>query len=222
MFFRLAVFSVALLPLVPQSSGTDLFDMIHNRSRVEERRIRSARGRFTETTVSVLLVEPVVAQGRLIIAKPMRLLLAYDTPEPKFVLMDGSRLAVVWPARKACEQMDISEIQRRVQDYFAGAAASEVRRHFSVQASPDRDMAGAYRIEMTPKRKQIQQGLEELRIWVNRETMVLMQMQMLLGGGDSHTFALHDVVINAPVDDREFAIDLSGCPAPANLPGGKR
>jgi outer membrane lipoprotein-sorting protein len=222
MVLRLWLVSLALLPLVPQSSGTDLFDTIHNRSRIEERQLRSARGQFTETTVSTLLVEPVVARGRLALARPNRLVLVYDAPESKIILMDGSRLAVVWPARKTCEQMDIGEIQRRVQEYFAGAAASEVRRHFSVQAFPDRDMAGAYRIEMTPKRKQIQQGLEGLRIWINRDTLVLMQMQMLLGGGDSHTFTLHDVLINAPVDDREFAVDLSGCPAPANPLGGKR
>jgi outer membrane lipoprotein-sorting protein len=59
---------------------------------------------------------------------------------------------------------------------------------------------------MRPKRKQIKQGLERLELWIDRESLLLVQMQMTLAGGDRKTIRLEDVAVNVPISDETFRI----------------
>ena len=59
---------------------------------------------------------------------------------------------------------------------------------------------------MHPKRKQITEGLERLEIWIDRESLLLVQLQMTFPGGDKKTIRLDDVAINVPVNDETFRI----------------
>ena len=46
---------------------------------------------------------------------------------------------------------------------------------------------------MRPKRKQIKEGLERLELWIDRESLLLVQMRMTFPGGDRKTIRLDDV-----------------------------
>ena len=59
---------------------------------------------------------------------------------------------------------------------------------------------------MRPKRKQIREGLERLEIWIDRESLLLVQMRMTFPGGDSKTIRLDDSTVNVPVTDETFQI----------------
>ena len=59
---------------------------------------------------------------------------------------------------------------------------------------------------MVPKRKQIKEGLERLELWIDRESLLLVQMQMAFAGGDSKTIRLEDTTVNVPVTDKTFEI----------------
>jgi outer membrane lipoprotein-sorting protein len=192
-----------------QSPSTpDLFDEIHARGRVLEAKMQTVRARFTETTVSSLLAKPLVSKGTLIAAKPPKMVLRYTSPERKTVLMDGKQLTVVWHDRGDVEKIDLTEIMKRVNQYFTNADAGQVRKAFTVVATMDRDLANTYLLDMAPKRKQIKEGLQRLQIWIDRDTLLMRQMKMSFPGGDSDTIRLDEAELNAPLPPNAFDVDI--------------
>ena len=96
------------LPAAP-----DLFDDIHARVRSAEEKRQTIRARFTETTVSSLLVKPMVSEGTLVGAKPASLSMTYTSPERKSIVTDGQRMLITQPGR------DERELDRHHRDHEA-------------------------------------------------------------------------------------------------------
>lgn len=200
------VLSRLLVLLLVWAPGVDLFEQLYERGRAQEKDLNTLRARFTETTVSTLLKRPIVATGSVVAMRPIKVRLDYETPERKTVLIDRDRLVVVWPEREEREDLQLTELQRRVDRYFTRASLEDLRGHFDVNAEADPELAGSYRIVFLPKRKQIRQGLEQLEIWVERESLMMLRMRMSFPGGDSKTFELAKVERNPSLDPSVFTV----------------
>ena len=184
----------------------DLFTQIYTRGDVKKKTMRSLKGTFTETTSSTLLTRPIVAHGTVLAAAPSRVLMTYTDPERKILAMDGKTLTILYSDRGERQQVNITDIQKRIDHYFTNASVDELRSMFDIVARPDAVLRRADVIDMKPKRKQIQQGLERLEIWIDRETDLLTQMRFSFPGGDQKTVTLEDLVENVPVTDEMFKI----------------
>jgi hypothetical protein len=60
---------------------------------------------------------------------------------------------------------------------------------------------------MVPRRKQIQEGLSQLDLWVARTSLLLSAMRMTFPNADTKLMVFDDVVVNGPVDPKLFSID---------------
>jgi outer membrane lipoprotein-sorting protein len=197
--------AAALVAFQPPATK-DLFDQLFARTLEKRQSIHSIRGRFTETTTSSLLEKPLVSHGTVIAAPPSRVLMTYTDPERRTIAIDGKSLVVAWPDRKEREKIDIAQMQKRIDQYFTQASVGQLRSMFEIAAEPDSMIRGTDRIDMRPKRKQIKEGLQRLEIWVDRESLLLVQLQMTFPGGDRKTIRLDDVTVNVPVTDEMFQI----------------
>jgi outer membrane lipoprotein-sorting protein len=191
------------MPQAPKTPG-DLFDELYRRGVARQKTLKSITATFTETTVSTLLVKPIVARGTIVAAPPARVRMTYLEPEPKTVTMDGRTLTVEWPRRGDRERIDIKDVQKRIDQYFTNASVDELRKMFDIRAEPDPTLRRADRVDMIPRRKQIKQGLEKLELWIDRDSNLLTQMRMSFAGGDRKTIALSDLMVDVPVPDGTF------------------
>ena len=96
--------------------------------------------------------------------------------------------------------------QRRIQRYFVDKSPDQLRSHFTITAAADKAHGGTWRVDMVPRRKQIQQGLSRLELWVKQDTMTLAAMRMTFPGGDTKTMTFSDVVLNQPVSPEELNV----------------
>jgi len=202
----LQLLACAALIVAEAQTPKDRFDQLFTRTLAKRQSIHSIRARFAETTTSSLLEKPVVSHGIVIAAPPARVLMTYTDPERRIIAIDGMSLVVVWPDRHEREKIDIAQTQKRIDQYFAQATLAQLRSMFDITAEADATIRETDRVEMRPKRKQIREGLERLDLWINRETLLLVQMQMTFPGGDKKTIRLQDVEINVPVTDETFQI----------------
>ena len=113
------------------------------RGRIAKRQsIQSIRARFTETTTSSLLEKPLVSHGTVVAAPPSRVLMTYTDPERRIVAIDSKSLVVVWPDRREREKIDISQTQKRIDQYFTqatiGRTAIDVRDHGGARSDDSR------------------------------------------------------------------------------------
>jgi outer membrane lipoprotein-sorting protein len=201
---------LAALVAAGPAATPDLFTELFKRSPIAQRTLHSVRARFVETTTSSLLAAPLVARGTLVAAPPGRLAMTYTSPEPKTLIVNTERLIVAWPQRNQREELNIARTQERVKKYFADANPDQLRKNFDVRVSESPDLGGTYLIDMTPTRKQISRGLQQLQVWVDREQVQPRQLKMIFPGGDTKTIRLEDLEPNVPITDAMFEGRIAG------------
>jgi outer membrane lipoprotein-sorting protein len=184
----------------------DPLDDLFARGRAMQATLHSVSASFTETTVSSLLRDPLVARGTVIAAMPLRMLMTYSSPEVRYILLDQTRIVTVVPARHEREELNIADMQKRIQKYFVDASPKELRQSFDITLTADPSNRAADLMDMTPRRKQIKEGLSRLRLWIDRSSLVMLKMRLDYADGDSRTLELTDVKLNVPVDERTFVI----------------
>jgi outer membrane lipoprotein-sorting protein len=208
--FRLAAVVLAMAAAGGAQIGAapDLFDELHARVRALEEKRQTIRAKFTETTVSSLLVKPMVSEGTLVGAKPASLAMTYTSPERRTIIVDGRRMLTTRPVLGERELVDITEIMKRVDHYFVNATPDELRKHFTVRAFVDVEIPAWYQIDLVPTRKQIRQGLDRLQIWIARDPLLLAQIRITFAGGDTTTVAIKDAELNVPLSPDAFKVDV--------------
>ena len=194
---------VLCVPQVSARQASDPLDDLFARSRANLSGLKTVTASFTERTVSSLLHEPIVATGTLVAAMPLRVVMTYATPTPKTVAFDRARLVVDWPSVKIHEDIDITETQRRVQQYFTDFSAKQLRETFSITLLTEGE---TYRLDMVPRRKQVAVELVRLRLWVDGARLELVKMTMDYPGGDSKTLELSAIRTNVPLDEAAFLL----------------
>ena len=206
----LTALAIAASTTVRASAPADLFDDIYRRGQPMEQSIKTIRAHFTETTTSSLLVKPVVAEGTLLAVRPSDILLDYAKPEKKLLRIDATTLRFVWPDRKLHESRDIRASQERVQKYFVDKTPDELRKHFVITATEDKARPGTWRLELLPKRKQIQQGVTKIELWIDQRSTMLSTMTLTFAGGDTKTMAFTGVEVNAPITLADLGLPSAG------------
>jgi outer membrane lipoprotein-sorting protein len=191
---------------LPASQSSDPLDELFRRARPVQAALRTLTASFTETSVSTLLREPVVATGTLVASMPLRVVMEYKRPTPKTVALDQRWMVIAWPNRTEFEKVDIVETQRRVQKYFVDVSPKQLRDSFAVTLTSERSMGDAYRLDLVPKRKQISEGVARIQIWIDRETLMMTKMALSFAGGDAKTLELRDVRMNPAIDESAFAL----------------
>jgi len=141
---------------VPASQSAVSLDDLFQRVRPIQASLKTLTASFTETSVSTLLREPVVATGTLVAAIPLRVVMQYERPAPKTVALDQRWMVVAWPGRPEIEKVNVATIQSRVQKYFVDVSPKQLQESFVVTLERSED---AYRLDLIPKRKQISEGV---------------------------------------------------------------
>lgn len=191
--------------VAPATGARDLFDEIYDRGKDIDASLKTLTAQFVETSTSPLLERPLVARGTLAVIRPSRIILRYQDPDLRTVLIDGDALTLDWPARQLHQQSNIASAQRRVRTYFVGKSSDDLRKHFKIAAVNATDRP-AYLVSLDPTRKQIRENLALLELWINRDTLLLDAMQMHFAGGETKKMEFSQVVVNPPLDASAFAI----------------
>ena len=198
-------FASLLLHASPSQPARDLFDEIYARGRGIETSLKTVTARFTESTTSSLLSRPLVTRGTLAVERPSKIVLRYTEPEPRTILIDRNTLTLDWPSHAVRQQSDIAAAQGRIEKYFLDKTPDELRRNFTITAVEADDRAGTWRVTMVPTRKQIQQGLTRLELWIDRTSTLLSAMRMTFPNADTKLMVFENVVVNGPIDPKIFS-----------------
>lgn len=198
--WRAVVVAVACAAAMPSAAQKDLFDEIYQRGKPIETGLKTLTADFTETSTSSLLTAPIVAEGTLTVIRPSKVVLSYTGPDHHLVHIEGDVMRVQWPSRRIDRKTTIGAAQRRIQRYFVDKSPAQLRSHFAIAARNASDRTNTWLVEMTPKRKQIREGVTKLELWIDQQTVVLAAMKMTFPNGDTKLMEFTNVKINPPVD----------------------
>lgn len=186
----------ASAPLGAAQKARDLFDEIYERGKPTEATLRTLTASFVETSTSSLLAKPLVARGTVSVERPSRIVLDYTEPDARRVLIDENVLLVTWPSRSIRQQQDIGAAQGRVQKYFVGRSPEELRRHFKISARDAPERKGTWHVELVPTRKQMQEGVSRIELWIAHDTVLPVSMRLTFPNSDTKLMDFSDVKVN--------------------------
>jgi outer membrane lipoprotein-sorting protein len=208
-----------LLSLVLTASspppGDDAVAALFRRGREVRASLHSVAARFTETTTSSLLEQPLVQTGTLLAAEPGRLLLRYESPSRKVIVVDGDRLrlhSLESGEQQALDTLDIARTQANVRRYLVKDDERELRQEFDIRLDPSPEVEGALRLELTPRRKRIRESLARLTLTLDAERLLVLRLGMEFPSGDRKTIVLEDVQANVPIPAGAFELKAGSKP----------
>jgi outer membrane lipoprotein-sorting protein len=205
---NVALLFALLTGAIASAQETDSFAELHERARKAEKDLTTLRADFVETTESSLLADPIVEKGTLVAARPIRVLLRYDEPSAKRVLVDGDQFLFEWPDRGIRERRRIAEMQENVDRYFYRASLEDLRKLFTIQVASDPELPETRLVEMVPRNKRIRAGFERLELWIDDESLYLVKMRITYpDGGSTKTIELSNLEANVPLADNEFRVE---------------
>ena len=193
---------------VRRPDSAQAFDELYQRGQKANGGLKTLTARFTETTTSPLLTRPLVARGTLALRRPSTVVLQYDAPEARTVLIDDKRLLLSWPGRNIHQTRNIGQMQSRIQKYFVEGNPDELRKSFDISLTDIERRAGSDHVVLVPKQKRIREGLTLLDLWIDHSSLLLTAMRMTFAAGETKLMTLEDVVPNAPIAPGVFVHPL--------------
>jgi outer membrane lipoprotein-sorting protein len=199
----------------PRAASGPTFDELYRSGQKLNAGLTTLRARFTETTTSSLLERqrPNVERGLIYVQRPARrVALHYTDPPDKVVIIDGDRMTQSMPSLKILERRDVGAAQKRVQRYFETNDPSELRKVFDITLLEKSGRPGTRELTLVPKRKQIQEALKGLDLWVEESSGLLSAMRMTFSNGDIKLMEFADLKPGAPIDPQVFSVPKPPAP----------
>jgi outer membrane lipoprotein-sorting protein len=201
-----ALFVALIVQLDAQvRSAEPSFESLYRRGLEVNAGLKTLTAHFTETTTSEMLTRPLVATGTIAVERPSHVVLHYEQPERRDILIEDDRLIVSWPSRHIREVTNIATTNRRIQKYFVDSTPEQLRATFTIATRVATDRPHTYLLTMQPRRKQIKEGLAGLDLWIDQGSLLLSAMKMTFPNGETKLMELEKVVVNEPIDPAVFS-----------------
>ncbi len=209
-----AVSTKAQDPLPPELKGTDKVAAVLARVAEAQSRVSTMTARFEQTRESRLLAAPSVSRGVFYFASPDSVRWEYQSPRPMQVVIARGVAITYRPEEKRAERVEIGRMQRRVFRFLGAAEPLDtLKRYFSFtfrDAGEGRD----WEFLLDPATGALKRRLQRVEVRIDRARFIPVAVSYVEADGDRTAYTFHDVVINGPVPEGLFALQL---PADVNV-----
>lgn len=163
---------------------------------------------FIEKKELTLLDSPVVSRGVFYYRKPNQILWEYHEPDVKKFLLTGKILLSYYPKEKKAEQINIKRFSGHVFKFICiGQLSKDLKNYYKMEISNSRDSKEVL-MTLIPKKRKVKKRIDHLKLWIDRKTFQLSQLQYVEVDGDRTTITFEKVQVNAEVPASTFEIDL--------------
>ncbi len=172
--------------------------------------IRSLKAEFLETTKNPLLLEPLVARGRFYLTKPGSVLWEYDSPEVmRFAIADHEYVGY-FPERKRAERKDVRRWSEHLFRFFGlGQGSAELSKFYDLRVEEgSSDVKGTFLLVLDPKKRRVRKRVEEVRLWVDRETLLPRQVVYVGKDGYRRTIRFQSVQTNPDLSASLYRLEI--------------
>lgn len=179
-----------------QPSAADLAKRLQARYQT----VRDFTADFTQTYQGVLLRKGATERGKLMLKKPSRVRMKYESPEKKEFVSDGTRFYSYFPADRAGSESPLPKDGESSTALMFIAGRGDLTRDFTASMSTSQQ-PGEWQLKLVPKTPQ--SDFQTLTLIVNRETLALLGFITVDEQG-TNTIRLSQVKENAGLKDTDF------------------
>ncbi len=159
-------------------------------------------------TAPAATLEKVLAEGTFAYASPDKVRWDYVAPTPVVMLIAEGRLTTWYPEVTKAETLEVTRFQDRIFKYMgAGSALDELSSFFNFRFT-EKKQSDSYRLDLSPKTRQIAKRVKSISITIDRETYLTNRIEYVEGDGDTTIYEFSNIRVNEPIDASRFELDL--------------
>jgi outer membrane lipoprotein-sorting protein len=194
------------------SEAADLETVLANFDAVQTS-VQTLSAEFTETTVSQLLKDPMVAEGRLYMTKPDSIRWEYVQPEEMRFVIYGDEYTGYFPARKSAEKRSVRRWSQRIFRFIGlGQASTELRKLYDIRLEQpgegDEQVGDTYLLVFEPKKRRVKRRVDDVRFWVDKSSYLPKRVEYRSANGNTRVVEFHEILINPDLAASMYTVEL--------------
>ncbi len=172
--------------------------------------IRTLSAEFTWTTDSTLLKTPIVSEGNFYLTKPRSIRWDFTSPEPMEFVIAHDEYVGYFPNQKKAEKRNFKRWSERVFRYFGlGQGSEELSRVYTISLGDPGELAGkADLLVLVPKKHRARKKIEDLRIWVGKETSLPVKVVSTDPSGGRRIIEFRNTLVNPELAGSLYEVKL--------------
>ena len=191
------------------SAAADLKTILRSFDSVQSS-VKTLSARFTETTVSVLLKDPLVAEGRFYMTKPDSIRWEYVRPEEMRFVIYQDQYTGYFPARKSAEKRSIRRWSERIFRFIGlGQASTELEKLYDIRLEEQAEQIdNTYLLVFEPKKRRVRRRIDEVRFWVDKTSFLPQRVEYRSANGNTRVVEFHEIVLNPDLAASMYTVEL--------------
>jgi len=188
--------------------GGAKLDAVIDRVVGSQRAVRTLQANFVQLKRSELLLNTVESSGVFLFRAPDLVRWNYLRPDSMIVLFSDDTVTTYHPQQSYAERLKVSGKQRRFVRVIAGTQPlDDLTQNFAVTLA-DPGGETPYRLTLRPVTSMLKKRLRSVEIEVDRTLFLPVVVEYTEVDGDSTRYEFKNLVINAPIDDSKFRLNL--------------
>ena len=164
---------------------------------------------FQETKTLQLLTDPVESSGYFYFSKPHRVKWEYREPETKVYLLTEDSYTAYYPEQKRAEKVNVQNYSAKLFRAFGiGQTTSELKKYYDINLADTSGKGKTFLLILLPKKRRVQKRIETLKIWVDDQSFLPVQMEYLEPDGDSTLLGFERILINQEIQASRYQIKI--------------
>ena len=142
--------------------------------------------------------------------KPDAVRWEFVTPEPMQFVIANDLYVGYYPDRKRAERQNVKRRSERLFRYFGlGQGSAELSKTYDLELLPDDpEMPGAYLLSMSPKKRRVRKRIDDVRFWVDRESMLPVRVEYRSTDGNVRVVEFRDMRTNVDIEAALYNVEL--------------
>ncbi len=204
--------ALAQAPPDPMADGLGLRERLNRlveRVKYAQNQIETLQARLIQHRNSDLLLKPEVDLGWFRYQPTDQLRWEIVEPKPVIMVVNGA-VATTWHVDLGtAEVQDVGRVSEQVLTYMGPAGSLEtLMQYFAVQAQfPEADGEPFY-LHLTPDYPRVAKRVKMIDLWIDPVTYLPQRFKVVAAAGDERLVILEDMVLNEPIDEGQFALEL--------------
>lgn len=199
-------------PPDPAAEGLGLrerLDRLVERVKYEQNLIVTLQARVIQRREGELLLEPAEERGWLRYRPPDALRWEFVAPKPVIMTVFKDVATNWYVDLGTAEVTHVGRLSEQVLEYMGPAGNLEtLLKYFAVQAEFPEKEGDPYYLRLTPDYRSVEKRVREIELWIDAGSFLPRKFNVVHAGGDERLVTLEDLVLNEPIDDSEFILEL--------------
>ncbi|HEV8578498.1 MAG TPA: outer membrane lipoprotein carrier protein LolA [Thermoanaerobaculia bacterium] len=196
-------------PLAPGLTGPQRLNALVERTKYEQRQLKTLEARFTQQQESSLLAAPEESKGVFSYAAPDRVRWEYLSPSPISVVIRGDEMTTWYRDLKRAETLRVGRYSSQVFKYLgASGSLQTLLEYFTVKLKLPEKKGDPYRMELLPKYQRIAKRLRSMTLWIDGESYFPSHLKYVEADGDTVEYQFSDLKRNTPIPADRFVLNL--------------